>query len=57
MAGVVGLVVMLRSVRSVRAAVALGLPGALSLAGWFLFFYAYWGTFSPSAPYGISFTR
>ena len=52
MAALIGLVVMWRSVRSMRAALALGLPCGVGLGGWFLFFYAYWGTFSPSAPYG-----
>ena len=28
------------------------MPIAISLAGWFMFFYTIWGTFSPSAPYG-----
>lgn len=31
---------------------ALGAPYALSLAAWFAFFYAIWGTPLPSAPYG-----
>lgn len=52
MAGLAGVVVLLRSVRGVRAALAFCVPCAVSLAGWFLFFYVYWGTFSPSAPYG-----
>lgn len=30
----------------------LALPYALSLLGWFAFFYAYWGRPMPSAPYG-----
>ena len=34
------------------AARASALPYGLSLAGWFAFFYAYWGTPWPSAPYG-----
>jgi hypothetical protein len=36
----------------VGASLALGVPYAISLAGWFAYFYATWGTFSPSAPYG-----
>ncbi len=35
-----------------RASLALVVPYAVSLAGWFLFFNVIWGTFSPSAPYG-----
>ncbi len=38
--------------RSVASLVRLGGPYALSLAGWFAFFYAYWGKPWPSAPYG-----
>lgn len=34
------------------ASVALVVPFAIGLAAWFAFFYAIWGTFSPSAPYG-----
>ncbi len=30
----------------------IGLPYGLCLLGWFAFFYAYWGTPMPSAPYG-----
>jgi hypothetical protein len=36
---------------SVSSAALLG-PIAISLAGWFTFFYTIWGTFSPTAPYG-----
>lgn len=36
----------------VAASLAVVVPYALSLAGWFAFFHAIWGTFSPSAPYG-----
>jgi hypothetical protein len=32
--------------------VRIALPYGLALAGWFAFFYAYWGTPMPSAPYG-----
>jgi hypothetical protein len=32
--------------------VAVSLPNVISLAAWFLFFKAVWGTWSPSAPYG-----
>ncbi len=32
---------------------ALSLPNAISLAGWFLFFRIIWGTWSPAAPYGM----
>jgi hypothetical protein len=52
MAAVVGLIVFARSMRHVRGVVALCVPAALMVAGWFAFFHAYWGTFSPSAPYG-----
>ncbi len=34
------------------AVVRLLAPYAIGLAAWFTFFYAYWGTFAPSAPYG-----
>jgi hypothetical protein len=34
------------------ASLALGLPYAISLAGWFAYFYVTWGSLSPSAPYG-----
>ena len=37
---------------NVVAGVRIGLPYALCLLGWFAFFYAYWGTPMPSAPYG-----
>ena len=36
----------------VRATFLLLAPYGLSLAGWFFFFHSYWGTFSPTAPYG-----
>lgn len=36
----------------IAATVALGLPYAISLAGWFTYFYVTWGKLSPSAPYG-----
>lgn len=36
----------------VPASAAIVLPYLLSLAGWFTFFYAYWGTPWPQAPYG-----
>lgn len=36
----------------IAATVALGLPYAVSLAGWFTYFYVTWGKLSPSAPYG-----
>lgn len=36
----------------VASALRLVTPYAISLAGWFAFFYAYWGTPMPSAPYG-----
>jgi hypothetical protein len=35
-----------------RASLAVVVPYGLSLIGWFAFFNAIWGTFSPSAPYG-----
>ena len=35
-----------------RRAASIVLPLAVSLAGWFTFFYAYWGSPLPSAPYG-----
>lgn len=38
--------------RSLARTLAVGLPSAVSLAGWFLFFHWIWGTYSPSAPYG-----
>ncbi len=37
---------------NVLAGVRIGLPYAACLIGWFAFFYAYWGTPMPSAPYG-----
>lgn len=52
MAGVIGLIVLLRSWRNMRALVALCVPVAAVLIAWFAFFHAYWGTFSPTAPYG-----
>lgn len=52
MAAVVGAIVLLRSMRNLRATLALCVPVAMLLASWFAFFHAYWGTFSPSAPYG-----
>jgi hypothetical protein len=39
--------------RAVARALAITVPCAVSLAGWFAFFNAIWGTYSPSAPYGI----
>lgn len=41
-----------RADRSLFALLRLGGPYALSLLGWFSFFYAYWGKPWPSAPYG-----
>ncbi|MEP7117697.1 MAG: hypothetical protein ABI880_08950, partial [Acidobacteriota bacterium] len=41
-----------RADRSVASLVRLGAPYGLSLASWFFFFHAYWGKWSPSAPYG-----
>ncbi len=38
--------------RSVASLVRLGGPFGVILAGWFAFFYAYWGTPWPGAPYG-----
>ncbi|MGH9384470.1 MAG: hypothetical protein ACRD2N_09315, partial [Vicinamibacterales bacterium] len=35
-----------------RAAAAIGLPYLASLVGWLAFFYIYWGSPWPSAPYG-----
>lgn len=63
MAGVLGLVVLARlwlpwpadapaRRRALWRTLAVGLPSALSLAGWFLFFHWIWGTWSPAAPYG-----
>ncbi|MGI8672442.1 MAG: hypothetical protein ACR2LU_07515, partial [Luteitalea sp.] len=37
---------------TIHRTLALMLPNAVSLASWFLFFHAIWGTFSPAAPYG-----
>jgi hypothetical protein len=37
---------------SLAASVAIATPYAVSLAGWFAFFYAYWGIPLPQAPYG-----
>lgn len=37
---------------NVMGGVRIGLPYGLALVGWFAFFYAYWGTPMPSAPYG-----
>ncbi len=37
---------------NVAGALRLAAPYGLSLLGWFAFFYAYWGTPMPSAPYG-----
>jgi hypothetical protein len=42
----------LNPVRARLAAAAVVLPYGLSLVAWFSFFYAYWGTPLPSAPYG-----
>lgn len=63
MAGALGLVVIARlwlpwppdeasRRRALMRSLALGVPCALSLAGWFLFFKIIWGTYSPAAPYG-----
>jgi hypothetical protein len=63
MAAALGLVVMARlwlpwppdaisRTRAVARSLAVGVPCALSLAGWFLFFKTIWGTYSPAAPYG-----
>lgn len=52
MAAVLGLIVFARCLRNARAIAALAVPAVIMLAGWFAFFHAYWGTFSPSAPYG-----
>ncbi len=38
--------------RSLASLMRLGLPYGAMLAVWFAFFYAYWGTPLPSAPYG-----
>ncbi len=38
--------------RSLASLPRLGGPYAVSVAGWFAFFYAYWGKPWPSAPYG-----
>ena len=57
LAGVLGTLILLRLLRTASAArkvaVFLLLPAA-SCAGWLLFFYAVYGTPSPSAPYGGS---
>src|SRR5262249_37403043 len=37
---------------AIAASAAMLAPIAISLAGWLLFFYSIWGTFSPTAPYG-----
>ena len=37
---------------AIAASAALLIPIVISLAGWSMFFYAIWGTFSPAAPYG-----
>ena len=37
---------------AIVASAALLMPIAISLAGWCMFFYTIWGTFSPAAPYG-----
>lgn len=53
MAAVVGLVWIYRlRFRIGRETLALVAPVVVSLAGWFAFFHAFWGTFAPSAPYG-----
>jgi hypothetical protein len=53
MAAVIGLVWIYRLRFKIgRDALALAGPVAVSLTSWFAFFYMYWGTFSPSAPYG-----
>ena len=38
--------------RNPKAAAAVVVPYGISLLAWFSFFYAYWGTPLPSAPYG-----
>ena len=38
--------------RALVRTLAVGVPNAVSLAGWFLFFKLIWGTWSPTAPYG-----
>ena len=38
--------------RTLASLVRVGVPYAVCLVGWFAYFYAYWGTPWPSAPYG-----
>ncbi len=38
--------------RALARSLAVALPCAISLAGWFLFFKLIWGRWSPAAPYG-----
>ena len=54
MAGAVALISLLRTAWNPRLIAALLVPVAISLAGWFAFFFWVWGTVSPSAPYGSS---
>jgi hypothetical protein len=42
----------LNPLRAPKSAAAVVLPYGLSLLAWFAFFYTYWGTPMPSAPYG-----
>jgi hypothetical protein len=53
MAAVIGCVWMYRLRFKIdRPSLSFVTPIAISLAGWFAFFHAIWGTFAPSAPYG-----
>ena len=54
MAAAITLISLLRTSWSLRLIAALLAPVAISLAGWFAFFFWVWGTLSPSAPYGSS---
>jgi hypothetical protein len=50
--GLFGLALAFQARRHVRALAAIALPVAMSLAGWFYYFYAVYGAFNPEAPYG-----
>src|SRR5262249_18000639 len=54
MAAAAAIVALLRLRWHARPIATLLLPVALSLAGWFGFFFWIWGTASPAAPYGPS---
>ena len=52
MAAVISLLLVARAPREIGRLVAIAVPVAVSLGGWFLWFEVLWGTPSPTAPYG-----